>query len=83
VDPQLSGVSVALVLLSTSLSSILLAERGNEGGETAGPVLVSVTLPCGDAITGSRSPTGSGFIESLLGLEVPLVRILSISMVTQ
>ncbi|KAI9464612.1 spinocerebellar ataxia type 10 protein domain-containing protein [Lactarius psammicola] len=66
VDLQLSGVCVALVLLSTSLSSILLAERENGGGETTEPDLVSMTLPCVDAISGCRSPTGSGFIESLL-----------------
>jgi len=65
-DLQLSGVCVALVLLSTSLSTILLSERENEGGTTAAPVLVSMTLPCVDAISGSRSSTGSGFIESLL-----------------
>ena len=79
-DLQLSSVCVALVLLSTSLSSILLSERENEGGTTAGPVLVSMTL---NAISGSRGPTGSGFIGSLLGLVVPFVRALSISMVTQ
>ncbi|KAH9072125.1 spinocerebellar ataxia type 10 protein domain-containing protein [Lactarius deliciosus] len=66
VDLQLSSVCVALVLLSTSLSSILLAERENGGGVTTDPDLVSVTLPCIDAISGSRGPTGSGFIESLL-----------------
>ncbi|KAH9066665.1 spinocerebellar ataxia type 10 protein domain-containing protein, partial [Lactarius vividus] len=66
VDLQLSSVCVALVLLSTSLSSILLAERENGGGVTTGPNLVSVTLPCTNAISGSRGPTGSGFIESLL-----------------
>ncbi|KAH9004705.1 spinocerebellar ataxia type 10 protein domain-containing protein [Lactarius hatsudake] len=58
VDLQLSGVCVALVLLSTSLSSILLAERENGGGVTTEPDLVSVTLPCIDAISGSRGPTG-------------------------
>ena len=82
-DLQLSSVCVALVLLSTSLSSILLSERENEGGTAAGPVLVTMTLPCVDAISGSRGPTGSGFIESLLGLVVPFVGALSISMVTQ
>ena len=76
-DPQLSGVCVALVLLSTSLSSILLAEREGGGGATTDPVLVSVTLPCVDAISGSRSSTGSGFIEALIGLVDPLVRALS------
>ncbi|KAN0137198.1 Spinocerebellar ataxia type 10 domain containing protein [Lactarius tabidus] len=65
-DLQLSAVCVALVLLSNSLSTILLSERENEGGTSADPVLVSVTLPCADAISGSRGPTGSGFIESLL-----------------
>jgi hypothetical protein len=79
VDLQLSRVCATLVLLSTSLSSILLAERENGGGATADPVLVSVT-PCVDAISGSRGSTGSGFIEVLLGL---VVRALSISMVTQ
>lgn len=63
---QLSGVCVALVLLSTSLSSILLVERENGGGATAVPVLVSVTPSCIDAISGPRSSSGSGFIESLL-----------------
>jgi ataxin-10 len=81
-DLQLSAVCVALVLLSNSLSTILLSERENEGGTSADPVPVSVTLPCADAISGSRGPTGSGFIESLLGLAVPLVRDLSVSMVT-
>lgn len=66
VDLQLSSVCVALVLLSTSLSSILLAERENGGGVATDPDLVSMTLPCIDAISGSRGPTGSGFIESLL-----------------
>jgi hypothetical protein len=78
-DLQLSSICVALVLLSTSLSSMLLSERENERGTTADPVLVSMTL---NAITGSRDATGSGFIESLLGWAVPLVRVLSISMVT-
>ena len=63
-DLQLSSIFVALVLLSTSLSSMLLSERENEGGTVAHPVLVSMTL---NAISGSRSATGSGFIESLLG----------------
>lgn len=71
-DLQLSRVCIALVLLSTSLSSLLLAERENGGGATAGPVLVSVTLPCADAISGSRSSTGRGFIEALLGLDSSL-----------
>lgn len=81
-DLQLSAVCVALVLLSTSLSTILLSERENEGGTSADPVLVSMTLPCADAISGSQSPTGTGFIESLLGLVVPFVRCLSIIIVT-
>lgn len=81
-DLQLSAVCVALVLLSTSLSTILLSERENEGGTSADPDLVSMTLPCVDAISGSRGSTGSGFIEFLLGLVVPFVRGLSVSMVT-
>lgn len=65
-DLQLSAACVALVLLSNSLSTILLSERENEGGTSADPVLVSMTLPCADAISDSRGSTGSGFIESLL-----------------
>jgi hypothetical protein len=80
-DLQLSAACVALVLLSNSLSTILLSERENEGGTSADPVLVSMTLPCADAISDSRGST-SGFIEYLLGSAVPFVRGLSISMVT-
>ncbi|KAH9034665.1 spinocerebellar ataxia type 10 protein domain-containing protein [Lactarius hengduanensis] len=55
VDLQLSSVCVALVLLSTSLSSILLAERENGGGVATDPdlhgdiVLVLETLRSFDA----------------------------------
>ena len=70
-DVRLSGVCVALVLLSTSLSSILLAEREkreNEGRASSDPSLVRLTLPCRDTISGSENPTGTGFIEVLIGM---------------
>jgi ataxin-10 len=63
-DGRLPGVWVTLVLLSTSLSSILLGERG---ADTA-PDVVTVTR---DAISGTRSRTGAGFIEELSGTMVP------------
>ncbi|KAI0305904.1 spinocerebellar ataxia type 10 protein domain-containing protein [Multifurca ochricompacta] len=65
-DIQLPGVCVALVLLSNSLSSILLAERENESGVNTGPNLVSLSLPHHDTISGSWSSTGTGFVEALL-----------------
>jgi ataxin-10 len=69
-DGRLPGVWVALVLLSTSLSSILLAEQEQEhdGGEAStGPELVTSSH---DTIAASRSRagTGTGFIEQLLGM---------------
>jgi len=72
-DGRLAGVCVALVLLSTTLSSILLAERGKDGrGAITGPAeVVTLTRLCHDTISASRSPTGSGFIEELLGMMVP------------
>ncbi|KAH9975922.1 hypothetical protein BGW80DRAFT_1295329 [Lactifluus volemus] len=68
-DERLPGVCVALILLSTSLSSILLSERetrANESGVGADPNLVRVTLPCRDAIAGSGNSAGTGFIECLI-----------------
>jgi len=67
-DGRLAGVCVTLVLLSTTLSSILLAEREKDGhGASTGPAgVVTLTRLCHDAICASRSPTGSGFIEELL-----------------
>jgi hypothetical protein len=70
-DGRLPGVWVALVLLSTSLSSILLGERG---ADTA-PDAVTLTR---DAISGSRSRTGAGFIEELSGTDGSLVCIIAI-----
>jgi len=67
-DGRFAGVCVALVLLSTTLSSILLAEREKDGGgASTGPAgVVTLTRLCHDTISASRSPTGSGFIEELL-----------------
>ncbi|KAI0255847.1 spinocerebellar ataxia type 10 protein domain-containing protein [Lactifluus subvellereus] len=68
-DVRLPGVCVALVLLSTSLSSILLAERENgenEGGASTDPSLVRLTLPCHDTISGPGNSTETGFIEVLI-----------------
>ena len=69
-DGRLPGVWVALVLLSTSLSSILLAEQEDSGANT-GPGVVTLTHLCHDTISASRSRTGSGFIEELVGMMVP------------
>jgi hypothetical protein len=72
-DERLPGVCVALILLSTSLSSISLSERetrANESGVGADPNLVRVTLPCRDAIAGSGNSAGTGFIECLIGMVV-------------
>jgi hypothetical protein len=72
-DVRLPGVCVALILLSSSLSSNLLSERetrANESGVGADPNLVMVTLPCRDAIAGSGNPAGTGFIECLIGMVV-------------
>ncbi|KAH9967286.1 spinocerebellar ataxia type 10 protein domain-containing protein [Russula dissimulans] len=67
-DGRLAGVCVTLVLLSTTLSSILLAEREKDGGgASTGPAgVVTLTRLCHDTVCASRSPTGSGFIEELL-----------------
>jgi hypothetical protein len=69
-DGRLPGVWVALVLLSTSLSSILLAEQEDSGANTE-PGVVTLTHLCHDTISASRSCTGSGFIEELVGMMVP------------
>jgi hypothetical protein len=72
-DVRLPGVCVALILLSTSLSSILLSERENreiQGGACTDPNLVRLTLPCRDTIAGSGNSTGTGFIEFLIGMVV-------------
>ena len=70
-DGRLPGVWVALVLLSTSLSSILLAEQEDHSGANSDPGVVTLTHPCHDAISVSRSPTGTGFVEELVGMMVP------------
>lgn len=70
-DERLPGVWVALVLLSTSLSSILLAEQEDHSGANADPRVVTLTHLCNDAISASQSPTGTGFIEELVGMMVP------------
>jgi len=69
-DGRLPGVWVALVLLSTSLSSILLAEQEDidNGGASAGPEVVTSSH---GTISASRSRAGTGFIEELLGMMVP------------
>jgi ataxin-10 len=73
-DGRLPGVWVALVLLSTSLSSILLAEQeyqDNDGhGASAGPGAVTSSH---GTVSDSRSPSGTGFIEELLGMMVPRI----------
>lgn len=71
-DGRLPGVWVALVLLSTSLSSILLAEQEDHSGANTDPGVVTLTHLCHDAISASRSRTGTGFIEELVGMMVPL-----------
>jgi hypothetical protein len=70
-DGRLPGVWVALVLLSTSLSSILLAEQEDHSGANTDPGVVTLTHLCHDTISVSRSRTGSGFIEELVGMMVP------------
>jgi hypothetical protein len=66
-DGRLPGAWVVLVLLSTCLSSILLAEQEDCGGVNTDPVGVTSSHLCHDTISASRSGTGSGFIEDLLG----------------
>jgi hypothetical protein len=67
-DGRLPGVWVALVLLSTSLSSILLAEDGDRSGVRTEPGIVTLSHLCHDTISTSRIRTGAGFIEELLGM---------------
>jgi ataxin-10 len=70
-DGRLPGVWVALVLLSTCLSSILLCEQEEDidnGGASTGPEVVTSSH---GTISASRSRTGSGFIEEILGMMVP------------
>lgn len=75
-DGRLPGVWVALVLLSTSLASILLAEQeediDNDGAGTDPEVVTSSH----GAISASRSRAGTGFVEELLGMMVPLLCIM-------
>jgi ataxin-10 len=73
-DGRLPGVWVALVLLSTSLSSILLAEDGDRSGVRTDPGVVNSSHLCHDTISTSRIRTGAGFIEELLGMMVPWSR---------
>jgi hypothetical protein len=70
-DGRLPGVWIALVLLSTSLSSILLAEQEDHSGANTDPGVVTLTHLCHDTISASRSRTGTGFIEVLVGMMVP------------
>lgn len=70
-DGRLPGVWVALVLLSTSLSSILLAEKEDNSGANTDLGVVTLTHLCHDTISASRSRTGAGFIEELVGMMVP------------
>lgn len=70
-DERLPGVWVTLILLSTSLSSILLAEQEDHSGANTEPGVVTLTHPCHDTISASRSRTGTGFIEELVGMMVP------------
>jgi ataxin-10 len=75
-DVRLPGVCAALILLSTSLSSILLSERetrANESGVGADPNLVMVTPTCHDATASSANSAGTGFIECLIGMVVSYV----------
>ena len=67
-DGRLPGVWVALVLLSTSLSSILLAEQEDHSGANTDLGVVTLTHLCHDTISASRSRTGTGFIEELVGM---------------
>jgi ataxin-10 len=70
-DGRFPGVWVALVLLSTSLSSILLAEQEDHSGTNTEPGVVTLTHLCHDTTSASRSRTGTGFIEELVGMMVP------------
>ena len=72
-DGRLPGVWVAFVLLSTSLSSILLAEQEDRSGVGAGPGSVTLTHLCHDTVSATRSRRGAGFVEELLGMMVPWV----------
>ncbi|KAH9993736.1 hypothetical protein BJV74DRAFT_884332 [Russula compacta] len=67
-DERLPGVWVALVLLSTSLSSILLnAEQEDDCGvSNKAPEVVTLTQLCYDTISGSRSRAGAGLVEELV-----------------
>ena len=73
-DGRLPGVWVVLVLLSTSLSSILLAEQEDNSGAGTDPGVVTLTHLCHDTISAARSRTGAGFVEELLGMIVPWFR---------
>ena len=66
-DGRLPGVWVALVLLSTGLSSVLLAEQedNDNGGARADPRIVTSSH---DIVSASRSLAGTGFVEELLGM---------------
>ena len=70
-DGRLPGVWVALILLSTSLSSILLAEQEDHSGANTDPGVVTLTHLCHDTISATLSPTGTGFIEEVVGMMVP------------
>jgi hypothetical protein len=70
-DGRLPGVWVAFVLLSTCLSSILLAEHEDCSGVCTDPGGVTSSHVCHDTISASRTRAGSGFIEELLGMMVP------------
>ncbi len=70
-DGRLPGVWVALVLLSTSLSSIFLAEQEDHSGANTDPGVVTLTHLCHDTISASRSRMGTGFIEELVGMMGP------------
>ncbi|KAF8479771.1 spinocerebellar ataxia type 10 protein domain-containing protein, partial [Russula ochroleuca] len=65
-DGRLPGVWVAFVLLSTCLSSILLAEHEDCSGVCTDPGGVTSSHVCHDTISTSRTRAGSGFIEELL-----------------
>ena len=73
-DGRLPGVWVALVLLSTSLASILLAEQeeediiDNDGAATDSEEVVTSSH---GTISASRSRAGTGFVEEVLGMMVP------------
>ncbi len=70
-DGRLPGVLVTLVLLSTSLSSILLAEQEDNSGANTEPAVVTLTHLCHDTVSAARSRAGTGFIEELVGMMVP------------